>query len=71
MKTNGDILRDHANSIGMPLRTLEQVKADLAACKARARGKNANLDKTMARVMLNHGRFTADARAWLAKEYPQ
>jgi hypothetical protein len=68
--TNGAILRHQADRAGIPLRTLEQVKASLAADKARAKGKNTNLDKTMARMMLAHGRLTAEARAWVALNYP-
>jgi hypothetical protein len=71
MKTNGDILRNHADKTGMPRRSLAQVQDDLARCKARAKGKNINLDKSMARLMLNHGRLTDEARAWVAREYPQ
>lgn len=71
MKTNGDILRAHADAMGMPGRTLEQVKADLAAAKKRAKGKNVDLDSAMASLMLRHGRLTDDARAWIATEYPQ
>lgn len=71
MKTHGDILREHADAIGLPRRSLDQVKADLSACKARARGKNINLDQSMARLMLLAGRLTDEARAWMAQEYPQ
>lgn len=49
---------------GMPGRTLEQVKADLAAAKKR------KADVSMARLMLRFGRLTEEARAWVAKEYP-
>ncbi len=70
-KTNAEWLHAEAAKAGIPLRTLDQVRASIARDKARAKGKNANLDKTMARLMLNHGRLTAEARAWIEKEYPQ
>lgn len=69
--TNGQILAAEADKAGIPLRTLAQVQADLAACKARARGKNAGLDQSMARLMLKAGRLTNEARSWVATEYPQ
>jgi hypothetical protein len=50
-----------------PPRTLEQVKTCLDRCKK----KNDGCDVTMARMMLNHGRLTAEAREWVAREYPQ
>lgn len=69
--TIAEWLHAEAAKAGIPLRTLDDVRANLAACKARARGKNVNLDKSMARLMLNHGRLTDEARAWIAREYPQ
>lgn len=65
MKTNGDILCAHADKIGLSFRTLEQVKAGFAQAR-----KN-KCEASMARLMLNHGRLTDEARAWVAKEYPQ
>jgi hypothetical protein len=56
---------------GMPGRTLEQVQACIADAKKRAKGKNAGLDVSMARLMLLAGRLQPAAREWLAKEYPQ
>lgn len=62
MKTNGQILREHADAKGLPLATLAQVRADLEA--ARKRGS----DATMRRLFINHGRLTAEAmefaKAW-------
>ncbi len=69
--TNAAWLHAVSEERGIPLRTLDQVQFDLAACKARAKGKNIDLDKSMARLMLNHGRLCPDARAWVAREYPQ
>jgi hypothetical protein len=68
---NGQILRAQADGLGIPLRTLDDVRTDLARCKARAKGRNKDLDKTMASAMLRHGRLTDEARAWVATEYPQ
>lgn len=59
MKTNGDILREQAGKAGIPLRTLEQVKAALVQAK-----KN-KCEASMLRIMLNHGRLTDEARAYL------
>jgi hypothetical protein len=64
-KTWGEILREDADKAGRPLRTLEQIQACIAKCR---RQKS---DKTMARLMLNQGRMTDEARAWLSAEYPQ
>lgn len=50
---------------GLPLRTLAQVRADLLQAK---RNK---CEAAMARLMLNHGRLTCEARLYLALEYPQ
>jgi hypothetical protein len=68
--TNGDYWRAVADALGMPGRTLEQVQTALADAKRRAKGKNAGLDEALARLMLNHGRLTPDARAWIARQYP-
>lgn len=64
-ETVGDVLRADAEKAGIPLRTLAQVKACIAECRKQ------KSDKTMARLMLNAGRITDEARAWLATEYPQ
>lgn len=56
---------------GMPGRTLEQVQSAIADARKRAKGKNAHLDKSLARLMLNSGRLQPAAREWLAREYPQ
>ncbi len=48
-----------------PRRTLQQVKAGLAAAKT------AKADAAMARLMLRHGRLTDEARDYVAREYPQ
>jgi hypothetical protein len=46
-------------------RTLDQVKLALEqAAKVGA-------DKSMARLMLRHGRLTEEARAYVAGEYPE
>jgi hypothetical protein len=50
---------------GIPLRTLEQVRADLADAKTR------DADEAMARLMLRQGRLTDEARNYVAREYPQ
>lgn len=63
--TNGDILRAHAERLGIPLRSLEQVR--VAILEAKAKGS----DATFARLMLAQGRLTDEARAWLSGEYPQ
>lgn len=47
------------------LRTLENVKAALE------QAKKTGADKSMARLMLNHGRLTEEARVWVSQEYPQ
>jgi hypothetical protein len=63
--TNGDKLRQQAEQQGIPLRTLEEVKADLK------RAKKNDADEAMARLLLRHGRLTDEARAWVAEAYPQ
>lgn len=65
MATWGEILRSDAEKAGIPLRTLEQVQKCIAKCRKQ------KSDKTMARLMLNGGRLTDEARAWLSSEYPQ
>jgi len=66
-KTNGDILRDRAEQMGIPLRTLDDVRAALERDKAKGNGTHVS----MARLMLRHGRLTDEARAYVAREYPQ
>lgn len=61
---NGDFLRKVAEVHGIPLRTLSQVRADLAAAK-----KN-NADKAMARIMLRYGRLTDEAILFIGDNYP-
>lgn len=65
MATWGEILRSDADKAGIPLKTLDQVQACIRKCRKQ------KSDKTMARLMLNHGRMTDEARAWLSGEYPQ
>lgn len=52
-------LHQHADRLNIPARTLEDVTVALA----KAAKKNA--DKSMARLMLNHGRLTDEARAYV------
>lgn len=52
-------LKDHAERLGIPLRTVDDVREALT--KAKAKGA----DKSMARLMLNNGRLTDDARAFV------
>lgn len=59
-------LHDLAEKQAIPLRTREDVVADLAKAKAFDGG-----DVVMAKLMLRHGRLTEEARAWIAWEYPQ
>lgn len=67
MKTNSQLMREHADKVGIPLRTLAQVQETLASDKK----KPGNVDVRMARMMLNHGRLTDEARAWVLANYPQ
>jgi uncharacterized membrane protein len=55
-------LRRIAEERGIPLRTLEQVKADLE------QAKRTKADKALARVMVKFGRLTDNARAY-ARDY--
>jgi hypothetical protein len=61
MKTYGEQLRAAADRIGTPLRTVEQVRACLE------KAKQAGAYASMARLMLNHGRLTDDARDFVRK----
>ena len=65
MKTNGDIWRDRAEQAGIPLVSIWSAQDIIA------RAKKNKADATFARLMLSQGRLTDEARAWLAKEYPQ
>jgi hypothetical protein len=58
--TVGEALRIEADRLGIPLRTLDQVRKGLEQCKKQ------KSDKTMARLMLAHGRLTDEARAFVA-----
>jgi len=66
-QTHGDIWREHAKQQGIPLRTLDDVRDTLARDKKKGDGT----DIAMARLMLRHGRLTDEARAYVAREYPQ
>jgi len=63
MKTNRDIWAKVAEQQGIPLRTLDQVKADLEQAK-----KN-DCEVAMANLMLKHGRLTDEARDFIIKAY--
>lgn len=56
---NAQTLRDHAERLGIPLRTVDDVRAALT------KARESNADKAMARLMLTHGRLTDDARAFV------
>jgi hypothetical protein len=68
--TNGDIWKRRADEMGIPLRTLEQVKADLTDAKKRSKGKNAGMDIALARLMLKAGRLTDEAILYIGDNYP-
>lgn len=53
-----------AEEQGIPLRTLDQVRTDLAQAKERA------ADEAMARLMLRHGRLTDEAILYIGDNYP-
>ncbi len=53
--SNGDILSAKADKIGIPLRTLVDVKADLV------NAKRMEADSALARLMLRYGRLTPEA----------
>ena len=65
MKTNGDIWREHAKQIGIPLVSIWNAQ------EALARAKKTKADGALARIMLHHGRLTSEAREYVAREYPQ
>lgn len=54
-------LHDEAERLNIPRRTVEDVRKALTAAAKR------NADKSMVRLMLNHGRLTDDARAFVAE----
>lgn len=60
-----DILKLEAEKRGIPLATLADVQ------KTIEEAKRTKVDKAMARALLNVGRITDEARAWVAREYPQ
>ncbi len=64
---NRDWLHALAEKQGIPLRTRDDVSAALAHAKTLEPGT----DVEMARLMLRHGQLTDDARAFVAREYPQ
>jgi hypothetical protein len=53
--------------MGIPLRTLDQVKFTLE----RAKRELATSPADLAHLILRHGRLTDEARAWLTLEYQQ
>jgi hypothetical protein len=56
-----------ADQQNIPLRTLDDVKADLAADHRR----DPEIAEAMARLMLKHGRLTDEARNYVARQYPE
>jgi hypothetical protein len=65
MTTNGDLLRAEADRLGTPLVSV------WAAQEGLERAKKTKADVALASLMLRHGRLTEDARAYIAREYPQ
>jgi hypothetical protein len=65
-RTWGEILREDAEKAGLPHVSLW--KAQEAMKKA---GRSMKAPAKLAHLMLNHGRLTPEARAWLSAEYPQ
>ena len=65
MKTNGDIWRERAGHIGIPLVSIWNAQEGLA------RAKKTKADGALARIMLRHGRLTSEAREYVARKYPQ
>lgn len=57
---NAQTLRDHAERLGIPLRTVDDVRSALT------KARETKADKSMARLMLAHGRLTDEARAFVA-----
>ena len=56
MTTTLEMLNYHAERLGIPLRTKDQVLATLAQCRKK------KSDMSMARLMLKAGRLTDEAR---------
>lgn len=63
--TNSDILRKRADTQGIPLVSVWSAQEGLKIAK------RTKADVSLARLMLRHGRLTDEARAWIAREYPQ
>lgn len=57
---NAAELTSHADRLGIPLRTLDDVREALEQARAQ------KSDAAMARLMLKYGRLTEDARAFVA-----
>ena len=57
---NGQWLREHADRLGIPPRTLAQVRETLEIAR------KTGADKSMAKAMLSHGRMTDEAREFVA-----
>ena len=60
--TDAEMTRARA-AMSIPLRTLEQVKTAIDTAK------KTNSDKTLARLMLRHGRMTDEAILWIGDNY--
>jgi len=65
MTTNGDFWRAVAEQQGLPQTSIWKAQETLA----QARKNKCHVE--MARLMLRHGRLTEEARAYIAREYPQ
>lgn len=65
MQTNGDFWKQHAERKGIPRVTLASAKEGLEQAKKQGS------DDILARLMLKAGRLTDEARAYVAREYPQ
>lgn len=59
--TNAEWLHTEAERQGIPVRSLDHVKADLAAAAVR----DPEIAKAVAALMLRHGRMTGEARAYV------
>lgn len=57
--TNGEYFKAAADKLGIPRRTLNQVRTTLA------RAKKQKSDVTFARLMRDHGRLTDEAMAYV------
>lgn len=53
-----------AEQQGIPLRTIDQVRTDLADAKTR------DADEALVRLMLRHGRLTDEAILYIGDNYP-